>query len=98
MGKRRAAQCSRQSDIGSSVGIATAYGPDDRRVAVTVPVEPRIFTSQTSRPDLRPTQPAIQWVPEASSYSLGRAKNLHFPNIETGSGAHPACYPMGTGG
>jgi hypothetical protein len=35
-----------------------------------------------SRPVLGPTQPPIQWVPE----------------IEAGSGFHPAFYPMGTGG
>jgi hypothetical protein len=50
---------------GSVVGIATAYGLDDRVVGVRVPVE--------------------------SEFSL-----LHI--ILTGSGAHPASYPMGTGG
>jgi hypothetical protein len=50
---------------GSAVGIATAYGLDDREVRVRVPV--------------------------GSEFSL-----LHI--VQTGSGAHPASYPMGTGG
>jgi hypothetical protein len=50
---------------GSAVGIATAYGLDDRGVRVQVPV--------------------------GSEFSL-----LHI--VQIGSGAHPASYPMGTGG
>jgi hypothetical protein len=50
---------------GSSVGIATVYGLDDREVGVLVPV--------------------------GSVFSL-----LHI--VQTGSGAHPTSYPMGTGG
>jgi hypothetical protein len=49
---------------GSSVGIATGYGLDDRGVGVRVPV--------------------------GSEFSL-----LHV--VQTGSGVHPASYPMGTG-
>jgi hypothetical protein len=49
----------------SSVGIATAYGLDDRGAGVRVPV--------------------------GSEFSL-----LYI--VCTGSGAHPASYPMGTGG
>jgi hypothetical protein len=45
----------------SSVGIATAYGLDDRGVGVLVPVGSRIF-STSSRPALGPTQPRIPWV------------------------------------
>ncbi|PNF40176.1 hypothetical protein B7P43_G08264, partial [Cryptotermes secundus] len=48
-----------------AVGIATAYGLDDRGVAVRVPV--------------------------GSEFSL-----LH--TVQTGSGAHPTSYPMGTRG
>jgi hypothetical protein len=46
----------------SSVGIATGYGLDDRRIGVRVPVGSRIF-STSSIPILGPTQPPIQWVP-----------------------------------
>jgi hypothetical protein len=50
---------------GSAVGIATAYGVDDRGGGVRALVQ--------------------------SEFSL-----LHI--VETGSGAHPTSYPMGTGG
>jgi hypothetical protein len=50
---------------GSAVGIATAYGLDNREVGVRVLV--------------------------GSEFSL-----LHI--VHTGSGAHPAYYPMGTRG
>jgi hypothetical protein len=45
-----------------AVSIATAYGLDDQRVGVRVPVEERIFASPC-RPDRfgGPTQPPIQW-------------------------------------
>jgi hypothetical protein len=51
--------------VDSLVRIATAYGLDDRRVGVRVPVGSRIFL-------------------------------LHI--VQTGSGAHPASYPVSTGG
>jgi hypothetical protein len=52
----------------SSVGIATGYGLDDRRVGVRVPVRSRI-SSAPRRPDRLwgPTEPFIQWVPAALS-------------------------------
>jgi hypothetical protein len=55
----------------SAVGIATAYGLDDRGVAVRVPVRSRIF-SASSRPALGPTQPPIQWVPGVLSVGMKR--------------------------
>jgi hypothetical protein len=50
----------------SSFGIATGYVLDDRGVGVRVPVGSRIF-SMSSRSAVGPTQPPIQWVPEALS-------------------------------
>jgi hypothetical protein len=47
----------------SSVGIATGYGLDDRRVGVPDPVGARIYTSPCS---------PIQWVPGALSPWLKR--------------------------
>jgi hypothetical protein len=55
----------------SSVGIATCYGLGDRGVGVRVPIGSRIF-STLSRPVLGPTQPPIQWVPEALSPAAKR--------------------------
>jgi hypothetical protein len=55
----------------SSVGIATGYGLGGRGVGVRVAVGAKSFSlSASSRPDLGPTQPPIQWVPGA--LSLGR--------------------------
>jgi hypothetical protein len=54
---------------GSSVGIATDYGLDDRNLGGLDSQRGLeiflIFTA--SRPALRPTQPPIQWVPVALS-------------------------------
>jgi hypothetical protein len=55
----------------SSVGVATDYGLDDRRVGVRVPVGSRIF-STSSRPALGPTQPPVQWVLGALSPGVKR--------------------------
>jgi hypothetical protein len=41
-------------------GIVTGYGLEDREVGVRVPVGSIIF-SASSRPDLGPSQPPIQW-------------------------------------
>jgi hypothetical protein len=49
-----------------AVGIATAYGLDDRGVGVRVPVGVKNFS--------------LVYI------------------VQTGSGAHPTSYPMGTGG
>jgi hypothetical protein len=51
---------------GSSGGIVTDYGLDDRVIEVRSPTEAEDFSSS--------------------------------PCVKTGSGAHPASYPMGTGG
>jgi hypothetical protein len=53
----------------SVVDIATGYGLDGQGVGVRVPEGSRIFSS----PALRPTQPPIQWVPEALSPGVKRA-------------------------
>jgi hypothetical protein len=53
----------------SAVGIETDYGMDDR--GVRDPVGSRIFL-MLSRPALGPTQPHIQWVPEAFSSGVKR--------------------------
>jgi hypothetical protein len=50
----------------SAVNIATGYGLDGRRIGVQVPVGARIF-STSLRQFLGPTQPPVQWVPEAHS-------------------------------
>jgi hypothetical protein len=59
----------------SIVGRATGYRLDDRGIAVRVPVGSRTI-STSSRPDLGPTQPPIQWVPGVKL--LGREAN-HSP-------------------
>ena len=46
--------------LDSAVGIATPYGPDGPGIESRWG---RDFTHQ-SRPDLGPTQPPIQWVPD----------------------------------
>jgi hypothetical protein len=51
------------------VSIAPSYGLDDRGVGVQVLVGSRIF-SMSSRPDLGPTQPPIEWVPGALSLGV----------------------------
>jgi hypothetical protein len=51
---------------GSSVGIVSDYGLDDRAIEVRSPTGAEDFSS--------------------------------IPCVQTGSGAHPASYPMGTGG
>jgi hypothetical protein len=55
----------RNRDIVST--IATGYGLDGQGVWIRVPVE-----SMSSRPVLGPTQPPIQWVPEALSPGVKR--------------------------
>jgi hypothetical protein len=48
---------------GSSVGIGTGYGLDDRGFGVLVPVESRIFCSAYRPARLwGSTQPPVQWV------------------------------------
>jgi hypothetical protein len=67
---------------GSSVGIVTDYGLEDRMIEVRIPAGVGIFLfTTTSRTALRPTQPPIQWVPEALSLGVKRpgseANHLH---------------------
>jgi hypothetical protein len=52
--------------LDSSVGIATAYGMDDRMIRVR--------------------------------FAVGAGNFSRHHRVQTGSGAHPASYPMGTGG
>jgi hypothetical protein len=52
---------------GSSVGIATGYGLDDRGVGVRVPSRIKRFHSSPSRPGLGPTQLSDHWVQGAFS-------------------------------
>jgi hypothetical protein len=57
----------------SAVGIVTGYRLDDQEVEIRVPVGSRIFISPlSSRPALGPTQPSLQWVPEALSPGVKR--------------------------
>jgi hypothetical protein len=65
------APSSRKWSRDSVVGIATAYGLDDRGIGVRVPVGLIIF-STLSRAALRPTQHPIQWVPGALSKEVKR--------------------------
>jgi hypothetical protein len=53
-------------EYNSAVGIATGYRVNYRGVGVVVPVGSRIF-STSSRPNLGPTQPPVEWVPGALS-------------------------------
>jgi hypothetical protein len=57
------------------VCIATGYRLDEGSVGFRVPVESRIFSSASSRPALRPTQPPIKWVPGAVSPGIMRPGN-----------------------
>jgi hypothetical protein len=57
----------------SSVGIAIGYGLANRGVGVPSPGRVKIFLFTTFfRPDLGPTQPPIEWVPEAFSPGVKR--------------------------
>jgi hypothetical protein len=48
---------------GSSFGLATGYGVDERGVGIEVLVESYIYFYTSSRQALRSTQSLIQWVP-----------------------------------
>jgi hypothetical protein len=50
-------------------GIALGYGPDDREFESRQGLGILPFTTE-SRPALRPTQPPIQWIPEALSLAV----------------------------
>jgi hypothetical protein len=58
---------------GSSVGIATSYGLNDRGVGVRVPVVKNFLSSTSRRPVLAPTQLPTQWVPEGGLFPGGKA-------------------------
>jgi hypothetical protein len=72
---------------GSSVGIATGYGLDDRGVGVRVLVGSRILFSTSSGQALGPTQPPIQWVPGVLSPAIKRPgrEAHHSPPRKCGS-------------
>jgi hypothetical protein len=58
---------------GSSVGIATGYGVDDREVGSSSPGRVKNFLlSKSLRPDLGSTQPPNQWAPGALSPGVKR--------------------------
>jgi hypothetical protein len=63
----------------SSGSIVSDYGLDDRAIGVRSPAGVKDFSSiPVSRPDLGPTQPPVQWVPEVLSpgVKLGRGVML----------------------
>jgi hypothetical protein len=59
---------------GSAVGIATGHGLHNKGTGVRNPVGTRI-SSISFREILRPTQPPLQWVPEALSPVVKRQKH-----------------------
>jgi hypothetical protein len=63
-----------RGEPGSSVGIMSGYGLDNRAIEVRSPVEAKGFflVASVSRPTLAPTQPPVQWVPEVLSAGLKR--------------------------
>jgi hypothetical protein len=63
----------------SAVGIATVYGLDGRGVGDRVFVGTRFFSIQV----LGPTQPPIQWVPEALSPGFKRLEHEADHSIPT---------------
>jgi hypothetical protein len=52
-------------ETGSSVGIVSGYGLDDRAIVVRSAAEMKGFfpLASMSRPALGPTQPSVQWIP-----------------------------------
>jgi hypothetical protein len=55
----------------SAVSIATGYGLDNQGVGVPSPGMVKNFHfSMLSTPDLGPTQPPIQWIPEGLSLGV----------------------------
>jgi hypothetical protein len=41
---------------------------------------------------------AAGWTAEGSEFEYRYGHDFSLPHVQTGSGAHPASYPMGTGG
>jgi hypothetical protein len=58
----------------TSVGIALGYGLDDQGSRVRFPAGAGNFSITASRTALGPTQPPIQWVPEALSLGAKRPR------------------------
>jgi hypothetical protein len=56
----------------SSIGIALGYGLDDLGSRVRLPAGAGNFFTTASTTALEPTQPPIQWVPEALSLGVKR--------------------------
>jgi hypothetical protein len=55
----------------SLVSIATDYRPEDQMIRVQIPAGAGNFSLTTaSRPALGPTQPPLQWAPEALSLGV----------------------------
>jgi hypothetical protein len=62
---------------GTSVGIVSDYGLDDRAIEVRSPAGERIFpVTSVSRPALASTQPPAQWVPGVLSPGLKRGRGV----------------------
>jgi hypothetical protein len=64
-------------EAGSSGGIVSDYGLDDRAIGVRSPAGARIFPlSSVSRPALGPTQPPVEWVPGVLSLGVKSGRGV----------------------